>query len=266
MIKPGLNIRWSGFTLIEMMVAISLSSLVAMGAYQTFDSSVAASQSAQAQADQLNQLDRVWRLLESDLKQSLARQNVSVDAFSEQSPALYGVAINTGHFEEGANNDTGLEPLSVDNPQGQPWFLRFTRTAWSNPLEQVRSDLRGVAYHVDEGRLWRLHWPVLNSDELELNFSGLNFDSRSEEFAEDLQPSPLGMRQQLLIEGIQGLALRYLPADATNTSDATWVNAWPQTSNTEASVNDSLPRAIEVSLFVEDFGGSTRLFLLNESS
>ncbi len=258
--------RAMGFTLIEMMIAIALSSLVAVGAYQTFEQSVAATQGAQEKAKQFNQLDRAWRLLESDLKQSLARQNVSVDSFSDSSPALFGAAIDTGHFDEGANNEDVQDPLTFDNPQGQPWFLRFTRSAWSNPFEQIRSDLRGIAYHVDDGRLWRLHWPVLNNDELEQNFSTLNFDSSSEEFVEDLQTSPLGMRQQLLLEGVQGLALRFLPATATNLGEASWVRQWPQQSNTEATNTASMPRAVEVSLFVEGFGASSRLFLLNASS
>ena len=214
-----------GFTLLEMMVAVALTGLIAVGAYQTFDQAVRASSGAQAKADQINKLDRSWRLLEQDLQHALARQNVSTNDFDQAASALYGAQIDSGHFDGDYNeddNEGSVEPLTIDNPEGYPWFIRMTRGAWLNPLNALRSNLRGVAYHVVDGRLWRMHWPVLNSDELELDYSSLDFEREADEFAEDFQGTPSGMRQQLLLEGVQGMAIRYLPGTAESTGSSSW--------------------------------------------
>ncbi len=256
-----------GFTLIEMMVAVALTGLVAVGAYQTFDQAVLASTGAQEKADQINRLDRSWRLLEQDLQHALARQNVSTNDFDQAASALYGAQVDSGHFE-GDRDEGSNEPLTIDNPEGYPWFIRMTRGAWLNPLNTLRSNLRGVAYHVADGRLWRLHWPVLNNDELELDYSSLDFQREADEFAEDFQGTPSGMRQQLLLEGVQGMAIRYLPGAAKSTDASSWHRQWPSSDGGEDNKNDraSLPVAIEVSMYLEGFGESTRLFLLSAPS
>ena len=253
-----------GFTLIELMVAIGLTGLVAVGAYQTFDQAVRASSGAQERAEQVNQLDRSWRLLEQDLQHAVPRQNVSANTFQSPADAFYGQRVNTGHFDEGETS-LGLEPLTLENPLGQPWFLRLNRLAWKNPLNAQRSDLQGVAYHVSEGKLWRLYWPVVNNDDIELDFSALDFSRARETFAEDVQFERAAMRQQILLEGVVGMAIRYLPNSASNLASGSWQLEWPSTDNISPGTvaPASMPLAVEISLYLEGFGESTRLFLLH---
>jgi len=252
-----------GFTLIELMVAIGLTGLVAVGAYQTFDQAVRASSGAQERADQVNRLDRSWRLIEQDLQHAIPRQNVSVSAFQAPADAFYGQRVNTGHFDEG---ESGLvsEPLTLENPLGQPWFLRLNRLAWKNPLNAQRSDLQGVAYHMSEGKLWRLYWPVVNNDDIELDFSSLDFNQAGDTFAEDVQLEGSAMRQQILMEGVEGMAIRYLPNSASSLDNNSWQVQWPPASNTSSgeAAPASMPLAVEISIYLEGFGESKRLFLL----
>jgi len=137
-----------GFTLIELMVAIGLTGLVAVGAYQTFDQAVRASGGAQERAAQVNRLDRSWRLLEKDLQHAIPRQNVSASAFQAPADAFYGQRVNTGHFDE-SESDLRAEPLTLENPLGQPWFLkpfkssaqRFTRCRLSCDRGQIMASI-----------------------------------------------------------------------------------------------------------------------------
>ena len=120
-----------GFTLIEVLVSLALTALVAMLAYAALSSTISAGDSTYEQAQVLQDLDRVFQLLERDLAQVVKRpvQN----GYGEKQPAFASVLAGYG-------------------------LLQLTRGAWPNSRQQQRSDLQRVRYRWDGGVLWRDYW------------------------------------------------------------------------------------------------------------
>ncbi|CDH47265.1 MAG: type II secretion system minor pseudopilin GspJ [Candidatus Competibacteraceae bacterium] len=111
--------------------------------------------------------------------------------------------------------------------------LTLSRAGWDNPLGQPRANTQRVAYRLREGRLWRLYWPVLD------------------------RGGRIEPRETLLLEQVRAFKVRFLDRDD-------WRNDWPPPANaeTDQKVPDPMPRALEISLTLEDWGEITRLLLL----
>ncbi|MBL8259274.1 MAG: type II secretion system minor pseudopilin GspJ [Candidatus Competibacteraceae bacterium] len=112
--------------------------------------------------------------------------------------------------------------------------LVLTRAGWDNPLGQPRANLQRVAYRFRDGRLWRLYWDVLDR-------GGLS------------EP-----RETLLLDRVRDFRVRFLQAK-------NWLKAWPPLASDEEQTRknrEALPRAIEISLTLEDWGEITRLLPL----
>lgn len=112
--------------------------------------------------------------------------------------------------------------------------LIFTRAGWDNPLEQPRATLQRVAYRLREGRLWRLYWDVLDRGGL-------------------VEP-----RETLLLDRVQEFQVRFLDVDNA------WQTTWPPPASGEErdQAAQPLPRAVDISLKLEDWGEITRLLPL----
>ncbi len=113
--------------------------------------------------------------------------------------------------------------------------LEFTRSGWRNPAQHQRSHLQRVGYGVVEEDLVRLSWWVLDRSE----------SSESVSVA--------------MLHDVQALEVRFLD------SQQEWQTQWPVSSSNlggspAATPPPALPRAIEVTLELEDWGRITRLF------
>lgn len=122
-----------GFTLIELMLAISILGLISLGAYQFLANTSQSAQRLQARQQALLDLARLQSVIASDLGQWVDRP--IRDALGDPLPAFV------------------LEPDGA---------LEFTRRGLSNPLDKNRSDMLRVRYELREGRLWRLSWTTLD--------------------------------------------------------------------------------------------------------
>jgi general secretion pathway protein J len=112
-------------------------------------------------------------------------------------------------------------------------LLIFTRSGWDNPLAQPRSGLQRLAYRFEQGQLFRLSW-----DTLDRGGAG--------------QP-----QASLLVDGVQEVRMRFL-----NDEDK-WEKEWPpKEEDPEAEQKPTLPRAVEVTVVLNDWGEITRLFPL----
>jgi general secretion pathway protein J len=120
-----------GFTLIEVLVALALTAVVAMMAYASLSSAIAASESTQTDAAQLRSIDRLLELLERDISMVVARPVSS--EYGEFQPALRGGVV-----------------------EGE--LLLLTRAGWPNSRQQLRSELQRVRYRSSGGTLWRDYW------------------------------------------------------------------------------------------------------------
>jgi general secretion pathway protein J len=112
--------------------------------------------------------------------------------------------------------------------------LILTRAGWDNPLGQPRASLQRVVYRVRDGQLWRLHWPVLDRGSL-------------------IEP-----RETRVLDQLREFRIRFLDQNES------WRNDWPPPASDDSSPRDlnALPRAVEISLTLEDWGEITRLLLL----
>ena len=199
-----------GFTLLELLVALAVFAVMAVAAYSGLSNVLLTRAAVEIENRRLAMVQLAFYRLAQDLEQVTPR---SVrDQYGDSLPALHS------------------------NVQDADALL-FTRAGWDNPLGQPRASLQRVAYRLREGRLWRLHWDVLDR-------GGLS------------EP-----REIMLLDRVRELRLRFLDQD-----DA-WRNDWPPTADQQNDAEhkpqpDPLPRAVEISLTLEDWGEMTRLLLL----
>lgn len=175
-----------GFTLVELLVALAISALIAALAYAGISSAIGASAGMQAQVRELADLQRALNIIEEDLAQAVPR--AIVDNYGSDQPAFRG-----GRYE-------GV-------------LLEFTRGGTANPQQLARSELQRVRYVLDRGALWRQWWHAVDR-------AGSNAAPQSAlllEGIEELQLGFLGPAQ----EGAAPLDYYTLTVSA-----APWVRDW----------------------------------------
>lgn len=122
-----------GFTLLELLVAIAILALVAVGSYQLLFGTIATREQATIRERALRDLQRAEMMLQRDLVQAVQRP--IRDEFGDLQPAFVIPRENS---------------------------MEFTRLGWRNPMQQARSDMVRVRWRVENGSLLREHWPTLD--------------------------------------------------------------------------------------------------------
>ncbi len=126
--------RHNGFTLLELLVALSIFAVLALMSYVGLRALLVTQQRTAAKTDQFQAVMQAVVLLRQDVSQMVLRP--IMDTSGGQIPAV----VLRG----------------VDD-------LEFTRTGFSNPLAlAARSQLQRVRYQVKDHALVRLVWPVLD--------------------------------------------------------------------------------------------------------
>ena len=126
----------SGFTLIEILVAIAIFAVLGLAANRLLGQVVRADDATRDRGARLAELQRAMGILERDALQVVARP--VRDELGERQPAMTG----------------GVKSL-----------LEFTRAGWRNPAGARRSELQRVAYVLENKELLRFYWPVLDRAE-----------------------------------------------------------------------------------------------------
>ena len=219
------NRRQCGFTLIEMIIAITIGVLMTAAAYRALTSAVDSVEQINEATEQLNAIDRVFQLLSTDFHHAVNRP--WVDVYGQQQPAfdaLFGDRLA----------QSGAVVGGVDN-----WIIRLVRSGWANPLERQRSNLQLVGYRLTQDEddtektvLWRDYWAVVDTADVPI------------------------VKQRRLLDGIEELQLRFLPADVDNLGDNNWITGWPP----RVGKSTPLPLAVEMIITVEGIGEITRIF------
>ncbi len=124
------------FTLIEVLVAISIFSIMATFAYATLAQTLLNSEMLSERMDRLQAVQKAIRTLTLDFEQ-LAPRPVRTDFGDSMSPAL-----------------------ASDATSGN--ILELTHGGWSNPAQLPRSTLQRSAYRLENQELIRYYWPVLD--------------------------------------------------------------------------------------------------------
>lgn len=128
----------SGFTLIEVLLAVSITVIVAAMSYQGLDAGMKLADRSQIETDRIHAINRVFDILSKDFRQIVARRVRSPEG---------------DEFEDAFYYNESSIPM-----------LRFTRAGWTNPQPErfQRSQLQRVNYSYDGDKLIRYSWQMLD--------------------------------------------------------------------------------------------------------
>ncbi len=186
-----------GFTLIEVLLAVTLFALLAAAVYGSLNMLSDTAFTQRQRSAELANLQRAVARLDADLRQLATRPVRAADG--ESLPSLVG------------RHDR----------------IEATRSGWTNPLQQPRSELQRFVWSADGERLIRSHWPVTD-------------------------PTPVTPRlDEPVLDQVGGLRFAYLG------SAGQWLDLWPE----EGAV-DELPRALRYRFDSHRFGSIERIIVL----
>ncbi len=127
--------RLKGFTLVELLVALGISAMIAALAYAGLSNAIEVSAGMQDEVRRLTEVQRALNIIEDDLGQAVPR--AIVDNGGSERPAFRG-----GRYQD--------------------VLLEFTRGGVANPQDLARSDLQRVRYVLRDGLLWRQWWTAVD--------------------------------------------------------------------------------------------------------
>lgn len=215
-----------GFTLLEMVIAIAISAVVAAMAYQSFDAASRNSERTREVLQSVNKLDKAWQLIGQDM-----RNIVPLNA-QMPNPQV--------RFESASQKTKGKDTFQV--------LMVFARRGWVNPLGRLRSDLQQVNYRVAEGKLWRDYLP-------ERNVPLENIDFERDSFHQLLLDDVIDVQVRFLSDSL--IKANGKSALEGSEYSKSWEPTWPPINGVGGS---AMPIALEITIEVEGVGSSVRLF------
>jgi general secretion pathway protein J len=131
------NTKTRGFTLIELMVAILIATIMAAMAYGAINQAMTTRVMLDERQARLLAVQTTMRVMAQDFGQ--------LDARPVRDPS-----------------GNGMQPVLKSNQTTAP-YLTFTRAGWANPAGVQRPAIQRVSYVLDGKKLRREHWPVLDA-------------------------------------------------------------------------------------------------------
>jgi len=193
-----------GFTLVELLVAIfvfAIVSAIAMGGY--------------------NELVK-----QSDIASAGAARTRAVQA-AIQRLALDFTSLEPRPVREPLGDS--LEPALRATANDSDRIAEFTHSGWSNPAGVPRSTLQRVSYRLEDNKLMREYWVVLDRT---------------------LTGEP---QRAELIDRVERIGLRFMDGNRS------WHEQWPPLGYSAPDAPQLRPIAVEITLELEDWGELKRI-------
>ena len=194
--KKRLKSLSQGFTLLELLVAMVIFSFMSIMAYTALANVFKSNEVIVAQEVKLKKLQRSMMFIERDIRQLVLRPRST--GYGKPSPAV----------------DSGLDAEGI---------IEFTRAGNSNPTGLVRSSLQRVRYHLQDKKLVRMSWNLVDHIDAE----------------------PIAMS---LLEDVESLSFKFLNNN----------NSWKENWNSAVEI----PKAVELTLEHKNWGKIVRLFFI----
>ena len=196
---------------------MAITAVIAVLAYVSLSTVIVGVDSVRREADQINTLNRAFQVLARDIRQVVDRP--ILDEFGSREAALEG------------------GPLARQ-------MLALTRAGWHNTVDLPRSSLQRVAYYLEEDRLIRASWSVLDR-------SGSS------------EP-----REVTLLEGVESFDLQFLDDisalrinQGIELDRRLWLDNW-LADISQPNVVIELPAALTIRLDINDWGQIERTYVL----
>jgi general secretion pathway protein J len=238
--------RVTGFTLVELLVALVISAIIAVIGYRALDEAIRSRQEVDEQSARLIAVQQALRTIEQDVELLQARPirqptgDGYLPAFMSAPNAgstLSSSTTSTGSSSSGSTSSSGssgntvtitpLGTISTINGTSLP-LVTFTRGGWTNPAGLPRPELQRVSYSIENGALVRSYTTELDST---------------------LSTQPV---KRKLIDHVKSFGLRFMDAGHN------WQTQWPAPTvggaDQQGLVLRYLPVAVEVTVELDDWG------------
>ena len=192
-----------GFTLVEILVALAVFAVMSALAYGTLAQTLTSAEVLSTRMDRLQAIQRTVQRIEQDFMQ-LAPRPVRNELGDGYNPAL------RTDFQSG-------------------FALELTRGGWSNPIALPRGTLQRAAYRLEEDRLVRYYWNVLDRT---------------------LSNDMVGVT---LLDDVDSVVFRFM------LESGEWTDQWPPPQRAGPLGLRIRPRAVQLVLTLVDEGEITRL-------
>jgi len=205
-----INSSTLGFTLLELVIAMAIFAIMSTIAYSGLNNVLTAKARTDEQAQQLVRLQLAFTHMGRDISQ----------------------AVNRGIRDEYGEVQAPLIGRDLDG-----FLIELTRSGWRNPIPQEqrpRSSLQRIAYKIEDEKLIRATWPMLDRDQ-----DGLIIENE-------------------MLDHVTKLEFNFL--DKTNNDK--WHTSWPQLEPGNQDPDVSPPRAVKVIMETKYFGKLERVFAI----
>lgn len=223
-----------GFTLIEILIALFIMSILGVSSTAFMSSMVSGKESIEKQAHRLTSLQRSNLLIRQDIQQITNRPVRNIYGDNDTHPAIVG---------------NGLE-----------YIIEFTRKGWPNnpSSKELRSQLQRVAYELSD----------INSDACEAALKRLKKQGINEPDGECLlrhhwkaldRTSDSEAHTRILVDLLTDLEIDYLEGSSGPGSANQWIKNWPPES---VSASPVILKAVKLTFVLPEYGEVPRVFAI----
>jgi general secretion pathway protein J len=192
-----------GFTLLEILVAMVILAVMGLMAYRGVSEARVAVGNAESHLERLRAVQRSVQLMVTDFR-TLTRRPVREPIGDGQRATLL------------------RDPNGIN-------LVELSHAGWPNGAGTPRGTVQRVVYRLEEGKLIREHWTVMDAT---------------------LATPPV---KRELLDRVERVEVRYL------TNGNQWVAEWPPFNNTMDQGFSMRPLAVEFTLVLEDYGEIRRV-------